>query len=157
MRIHDTLLGLFFMALAAAFFAYTFTFPSMPGQKYGPALFPQVIAVGVFACGLLIAWRGRGSGQPLWHVDEGLRDGRRLMSFLALPLAIGFYLLAAERLGFIPTAALVVGVLAWWFGVRPWKALLLALVVTAVVQWFFGTVMRVPLPRGWFMQLVAGG
>jgi hypothetical protein len=26
-----------------------------------------------------------------------------------------------------------------------------------VVQWFFGSLMRVPLPRGWFMQLVAGG
>jgi hypothetical protein len=25
------------------------------------------------------------------------------------------------------------------------------------VQWFFGSLMRVPLPRGWFMQLVAGG
>lgn len=157
MRIHDTLLGLLFMALAAAFFAYTFTFPSLPGQKYGPALFPQVIAVGVFVCGALIAGRGYGSGRPWWQVNEALQDGRRLMSFFALPLAIIFYLLAAERLGFIPTAALIVGTLSWWFGVRPWKAVQLAVVVTAVVQWFFGTVMRVPLPRGLFMQLVAGG
>jgi hypothetical protein len=29
--------------------------------------------------------------------------------------------------------------------------------VEIVVQWFFGTLMRVPLPRGWFMQLIAGG
>lgn len=157
MRIHDTLLGLLLMGLAAAFFAYTFTFPSLPGQKYGPALFPQVIAVGIFICGLLIAWRGRGSGQPLWRVDASLRDGRRLVSFLAIPLAVVFYLLAAERLGFIPTSALMVGALAWWFGVRPWKAVLLGVVVTAVVQWFFGTIMRVPLPRGLFMQIVAGG
>jgi hypothetical protein len=25
------------------------------------------------------------------------------------------------------------------------------------MQWFFGSLMRVPLPRGLFMQLIAGG
>lgn len=157
MRIHETWLGLIFMALAAVFFGYTYTFPDFPGQKYGPALFPRVVAVAAFACGLLIAWRGRRSGQPLLTFSESLRVPRLLASFLAMPAAIVFYLLAAERLGFLPTAALLVGGLGWWFGLRPLGAVLLGVLSSVGVNWFFGTIMRVPLPRGWFMQMVSGG
>jgi putative tricarboxylic transport membrane protein len=157
MRLHDTLLGLLLMALAAAFFGYTFTFPAFPGQRYGPALFPQVISAGIFICGGIIAARGWRSGAPWLRIDAALRDPRRLASFLAIPLAIVFYLMAAERLGFLPTAALIVGLLAWWFGVRPLTALLLGVVASGVIHWFFASLMRVPLPRGWFMQLLVGG
>lgn len=74
-----------------------------------------------------------------------------------MPLAIVFYLVAAERLGFLPTAAIVVAALCAWMGARLWVALVTGVLAALVVQWFFGTLMRVPLPRGWFMQLVAGG
>ena len=157
MRIHETWLGLLFMALAVVFFGYTFTFPEFPGQKYGPALFPRVVAVSAFACGALIAWRGRGSGVPLVAFSDALRQPRLLLSFLAMPAAIVFYLLVAERLGFLPTAALIVGSLGWWFGLRPVGAVMLGLVCAVGIQWFFGTIMRVPLPRGWFMQVLVGG
>ncbi len=122
MRLHDTLLGALLVALASAFFAYTFTFPDMPGQRYGPALFPRLIALGIIACGLVIAVRGRRSA--------------------------GSWLAFSEPL---------VGGLCAWLGVRLWAALLTGVLAALVVQWFFGSLMRVPLPRGWFMQLVAGG
>lgn len=157
MRLHETLLGLLIMALAAAFFGYTFTFPQLPGQRYGPDLFPRVIASGIFVCGAIVAWRGRRSGVPWMRRDDALRRAHDLAAFLAIPAAIVFYLLVAERLGFLPTAALIVGLLAGWFGVRWWQAILLGVAAAAAVQWFFGTLMRVPLPRGWFMLLVAGG
>jgi putative tricarboxylic transport membrane protein len=153
MRLHESLLG----PLAAAFFGYTFTFPAFPGQRYGPALFPQVVAVGIFLCGAILAVRGRRSGAPWLSLDATLREPRRLASFLAIPLAIGVYLLAAERLGFLPTAAVIVGVLAWWFGVRPLGALLLGVAASGLMHWFFASLMRVPLPRGWFMQVLFGG
>jgi putative tricarboxylic transport membrane protein len=44
-----------------------------------------------------------------------------------------------------------------WFRVRPALALVLAIVITGALQWFFGTMMRVPLPRGLFMQILHGG
>ena len=163
MRAHDTLLGLLMMALAALVFAYTLGFPAMPGQRYGPALFPQVVCAGIFGCGLLIAWRGRragsgsGAGAPWLAIDPALREPRRLISLLAIPVAIGAYLLLAERLGFLPTAALIVGALAWWFGTRWWAAIVLGLVTSVAVHAFFASVMRVPLPRGWFMQVFFGG
>lgn len=157
MRLHETLLGLLLMALAAVFFAYTFTFPAFPGQRFGPSLFPRVVSTGVFLCGALIALRGWRSGSAWLSIDPALRDPRRLMSFLSMPLAIGAYLLLADRLGFLPTAALIVGLLGWWFGMRPWGAVVLGGVASGVIHWFFASIMRVPLPRGLFMQLLFGG
>jgi putative tricarboxylic transport membrane protein len=157
MRAHPTLLGLLFIALAALFFGYTFTFPAFAGQRYGPELFPRVIALGIAACGLVLVVRGARSGTPWLALDPALRVPRQLGSFLATLGAIVFYLLAAPRLGYLPTAAILVGVLAWWFGARLWLALLAGIGAAALTHWFFASLMRVPLPRGWFMQLVAGG
>lgn len=157
MRLHPALLGLIFIALAAAFFGYTFTFPAFPGQRYGPELFPRVIAIGIAACGLVLVVRGWRSGAAWVAIDPDLRKPHRLGSFFATLGAIVFYLVAAPRLGFLPVAAIVVGGLSWWFGARWWVALVSGVVASVVVHWFFASIMRVPLPRGWFMQLIAGG
>ena len=157
MRLHDTVLGALLVALAAVFFGYTFTFPDMPGQKYGPALFPRLIALGIAGCGLVIAAGGWRSGARWVDFHPLLRRPQGWMALGAMPLAIVFYLVVAERLGFLPTAAVLVAALCAWLGVRWWAALLTGVVAAAVVQWFFGSLMRVPLPRGWFMQLVSGG
>jgi putative tricarboxylic transport membrane protein len=157
MRLHSSLLGLIVIALAAAFFGYTFTFPAFPGQRYGPELFPRVIALGIASCGLALVVRGWRSGAPWLALDPALREPRRLASFFATLGAIVFYLLAAPALGFLPVAAILVGALAWWFGARPWVAVAAGVVTSLVVHWFFASIMRVPLPRGLFMQVLFGG
>jgi putative tricarboxylic transport membrane protein len=157
MRLHPALLGLALIGLAAAFFGYTFTFPALPGQKYGPALFPRVIAIGIALCGVVIALRGWRSGAPWLALDPALRSSRGLVSFLATLGAVVFYLLAAPWLGFLPVAAIIVGALAWWFGASGRAALLTGVIAAVGVNWFFGSVMRVPLPRGLFMQVLFGG
>jgi putative tricarboxylic transport membrane protein len=57
----------------------------------------------------------------------------------------------------LPTAALLVGALAAWLGAGWRSALVLGVVSSGVIHWFFASVMRVPLPRGWFMQLLFEG
>jgi len=162
MRLSDTLLAAIFLALAAAIFAMTTTFPAFPGQKYGPDLFPRILAAGIAGCCLLIMLRAHGRARAghaeHWlTIDAALRDPKRLISFLLVPGGIVFYLVAADRLGFIPTAFLLLMGLFIWFGVRLGMALAVAVVATGLMQWFFGTLMRVPLPRGLFMQLLYGG
>lgn len=162
MRVHDTLLGLFFAALAVAILILTADFPSFPGQKYGPSLFPRILGVGILVCAVVIAWRGwresrRTGGRRIVAVDAAFADPGKLASFLLVPAGVGFYLLAADPLGFIPTAFALLAGLFLWFRVRPLPALVIAALTTGLMQWFFGTLMRVPLPRGLFMQLIHGG
>lgn len=77
-----------------------------------------------------------------------MRRPARLASFALMLGAMVFYLIASEPLGFIPTAFLIQLVLFLWFGVRPVMALIVAAAITIAVQYFFGSLMRVPLPRG---------
>jgi len=76
------------------------------------------------ACGLVIAVRGWRSGRPWLDWSEPLKRLPGWLSLLAMPAAIGFYLLAAERLGFLPTAAILVAALcAWLWGAAVGRAL----------------------------------
>lgn len=162
MRLNTMALGLFFVALALTFLGLTLNFPAFPGQKYGPALFPRLLGLGIMLCGALLIWRGwqervSAGRQALVSVDSAFRTPGKLISFLLIPGSIVGYLLLADVLGFVPTAfALLLG-LFLWFRARPLTALIVALGMTGAMHWFFGTMMRVPLPRGLFMQLLVGG
>lgn len=162
MRLSDRWLGVAVLALAAAMFSYTLTFPAFPGQKYGPALFPRILAVGMALCAALLIfgdWRRRAGGATVSHiaVDPQLRDRTRFISFALIPGAIIAYLLLADRLGFIPTAFMLLLGLMLWFRVRVPMALIVSVVMTGLLNWFFAGLMRVPLPRGLFMQVFFGG
>jgi putative tricarboxylic transport membrane protein len=162
MRLSDNWLAIIFIAVAAAMLGFTLTFPAFPGQKYGPSLFPRILATGIILCALLIIYRARqrrneGQGEPLLAIDPAFRERYRLWSFLAVPGAVVVYLLLADRLGFLPTSFMLLLGLMLWFGVQWLRAVVIALAMTGLMHWFFASVMRVPLPRGLFMQLLVGG
>ena len=46
MRVNDAVIGGVLVLFALAMIWYTRTFPAMPGQDYGPALFPVLIGIG---------------------------------------------------------------------------------------------------------------
>ncbi len=149
MRFNDAVVGTAFLLIAGAMIAMTFTFPPFPGQKYGPSLFPRIIGGGIIVFSVLLMLREwRAGGRPLLVLDGWIRSPRRLASFALMLAAMVFYLLASEPLGFMPTAFLIQLGLFLWFGVRPIMALVVAIVMTIAVQYFFGSLMRVPLPRG---------
>lgn len=158
MRLNDTWLAVIIIALAAAIFGFTFTFPPFPGQKYGPSLFPRILAVGMVICAMLLIVRERRmGGRPALLVDPAFAEKGRLVSFLLVPASVAMYLIFAERLGFIPTAFALLAGLLLWFRVRLVTALAVAISATLLLNWFFGSLMRVPLPRGLFMQIIQGG
>ena len=53
MRANDAICGIVLIFLAAVMIALAATLPEFPGQKYGPALFPRVLASGLVLCGEL--------------------------------------------------------------------------------------------------------
>ena len=47
MRFNDAVFGVVLLLAAVAVFAVARGFPGMPGQNFGPALFPDLIAAGL--------------------------------------------------------------------------------------------------------------
>ena len=54
MKFNDALCGAALVALGAVVLWHIQGFPPMPGQKYGPAWFPGLIAGGLIICGALL-------------------------------------------------------------------------------------------------------
>ncbi|MGN6097858.1 MAG: tripartite tricarboxylate transporter TctB family protein [Bosea sp. (in: a-proteobacteria)] len=150
MRFNDTVVGVAFIALAAAMIAMTFSFPAFPGQDYGPSLFPRILGAGIIFCSLVLILRDRRAAvaAPWLVMADWVREPRKVASFALMLAAMLFYLFASEPLGFIPCAFLIQIVLFLWFGVRPVTALVVAVGMTALVHWFFSSMMLVALPRG---------
>ena len=57
MKIHDALTGAALLVSGLFILWYVQSFPAIPGQKYGAALFPGLIAAGMAICGTLLVVR----------------------------------------------------------------------------------------------------
>ncbi len=79
-----------------------------------------------------------------------LRDPSRdwLWRSGAMLLAVAFYAVAAERLGFIATALLMLLGTFRVLGVPRRQAVLIAVLAAVIIYQVFGVLLRVPLPRG---------
>ncbi|HEY4250241.1 MAG TPA: tripartite tricarboxylate transporter TctB family protein [Roseomonas sp.] len=120
----------------------------VPGQDVGPSVFPMIIGGGMLVCGVLIAL-GIGSGLEVPKEDAATpRPWHYGLRALLPPALLVFYMLAAETLGFLITAAILVGALAVALGARWRLALPLALVAPFFVHAVFVKLLRVPLPDG---------
>lgn len=150
MRVNEAVIGALLVALTVAVFAATAAFPRIPGQPYGPDLFPRLIAGGLGVAGVLMILRGLLS-RPRLPLASLAPWARRPHSAGAVALALAailFYILAADTLGFVATAFLLLLVLMLSLRTPPVTALLTAAATTLVVEYTFGSLMRVPLPRG---------
>lgn len=154
MKLNDAVWGALLMVLAAAILIDIRGFPTIPGQQYGPALFPGVIAVGLVVCSVILIVRGlaaRRTGGERMHwvaLDAWTHSGRHVLA-LALTLGVNvLYILVADTVGFIPIGVFYLGLLFVVFGVRLRNAVPLALVITLVIHYAFYKLLRVPLPWG---------
>ena len=148
MRLNDSLLGAILLGFVGWVWWLTTFFPAFPGQDYGPNLFPRILAAAIGLCAVLLVLRGLRARGRLLTLAGWTREPARLFSFLLMPGAVLFYILASDRLGFIPTAFVILMVLLLWFRTRTVVALPVAAGMTLLVHWFFAGLMRVPLPRG---------
>jgi putative tricarboxylic transport membrane protein len=156
-RANDILSGLALIVFALAMMALTLTFPDFPGQKYGPSLFPRILGAGLILCGAALIWNGlaaRRAGAPWLELAPWTRDPRRVTSFLLTLALLLVYILASETVGFIPIALVFLLALFVWLGARPLPAVLTAVATTIAIHWFFSTMLRVPLPRGWLNAIL---
>ena len=71
-----------------------------------------------------------------------------MVAFLAVIGAVAFYILLADRVGFLIVGPAILFVLFLLFGVRPPRAAVVAIVATLVIWYAFYKLLRVPLPWG---------
>jgi putative tricarboxylic transport membrane protein len=151
LRANDAVCGLLIIALAATMIALTLSFPDYQGQKFGPALLPRILGFGLIVCGALLIVQGllaRPRNESLLTIAPWMRDSYRLVSFILVLFMLLLYILAADTIGFIPIAFVLLASLSLWLRARSLPALVTAGVATLTIYWFFATILRVPLPRG---------
>jgi putative tricarboxylic transport membrane protein len=156
-RVNDAVIGAVLVVFALALIAYTRTFPSMPGQDYGPALFPVLIGIGFLICGAILIVGGvrQLKTVPLLAGAEWLRSPHHVIDFLAVIGGLVLYILISDWLGFIPTAFLLLfGWLVLFRGGKPISSAVIALAVTLAVNYAFSQLLLVPLPPGLLQPLI---
>ncbi len=128
----------------------------VPGQDVGPNVFPMVVGAGLAGCGVMIALGiGRSFEAPeelgpdpvtgLPPPSPGRWAGLRA---LVPPGVLLLYVMLVDRVGFLPTAALLVLVMALALGARLRLAVPLALLAPLGAHAVFAKLLRVPLPDG---------
>jgi putative tricarboxylic transport membrane protein len=146
MTLNDRIIGLAAIAGGAAMIWGTLGFRDVPGQLYGSAFFPQIVGSVLMLTGaalILTAPRG----QPLVQLSPLLR-GQAAARCAAVVAAVVGWLWLAPQAGFLlSTGALIAG-LALVAGARVVPAVLTAVAMAAVLFVVFGSLLRVPLPRG---------
>jgi putative tricarboxylic transport membrane protein len=122
----------------------------MPGQKFGPAWFPGLVAIGLGICGALLAYQGARSGAALLAAPRWLREPRARAAVAAVLGGLVAYILAADAIGFHLTA---IAITALWVRVlgASWRVMVpVALIAPLVIHLAFYKLLRVPLPWGIF-------
>ncbi len=150
-------------------------FSDVAVEHFGPMLFPiAIFGLLVLTLTWVVAqetWLRRGAdelpleedrdvmpiaggelvGEREW--DAGLSVGGEMTRAtlgrpIAILIAVVFYALVAEHLGFLLAAFVLLLGLLWRFGVRPVSAIAVAGVTSVVTYQLFAIGLRVPLPRG---------
>lgn len=158
MKVNDALSGVVLVLLSGVIYALTWDYPGMPGQPYGPALFPRIIAVLMALTGLTLIISGlrRWRERPAVVFAEWVRSPRHAAGLIAVILSVVFYIYASKSLGFVLTGFIILAVLFLLLRGRAhlWSSLAIAAVTIIAIQQFFGELLRVPLPWGVLQSII---
>ena len=154
MRLNDAVWGALLLLFSGVLLVHVQGFPRIPGQQVGPALFPGFLAVGLAVCGALLIVKGlatrRAWGERAeWIAFAGWTRSRKHVVAFALTLGVNvLYILAVDKLGFIPLGVIYLGLLFWVYGVPAKWIVPLAIAMTLGIHYAFYKLLKVPLPWG---------
>jgi putative tricarboxylic transport membrane protein len=149
-KLSDAIFGLLLLALGAVVIAVVSSYPTIPAQRVGPALFPALIALGLVIGGLLLiarGWRDRAM-VPWIRFEPWVQSPRHVAGFIGVIGSVVFYIVAANWLGFLLTSLIILTVLFRLFGVALGRSIVIAAIATFVIHFAFYKLLRVPLPWG---------
>jgi putative tricarboxylic transport membrane protein len=124
----------------------------MPGQKFGPAWFPGLIALGLGVCGVGLVFCGWRSSAHWVQFPEWMHRERSRAAVLAVLGGVVFYILAADKLGFFPTGIVIVALWVRVLGASWRMTIPIAVIAPLIIHLAFYKGLRVPLPWGLLEQ-----
>ncbi|GAB1582834.1 tripartite tricarboxylate transporter TctB family protein [Phyllobacterium phragmitis] len=148
MRFNDAVLGAVLLAFSITIGLWAHSFPAIPGQEYGAAVFPTLIAFVLGACSLLLIISGLRQGGGILLFEGWARAPGGYIRILCTIALIIFYILAAKPLGFIPTMSVILLFTLRMLKTGWLQAFFIALATAILLQWSFGKFLQVPLPWG---------
>jgi putative tricarboxylic transport membrane protein len=152
MKINNAVSGILVGLFGLAVFIHSQSMETMGQQQIGPEVFPEVISVGMMICAILLIIKGvkekKQTGEGWVELPEWAGEPRTLFGFFLIVIALGFYILASDSLGFLITGFIMLMVLFLYFQAKPWVALVTALISVFVIHYLFYSVLKVPLPWG---------
>ncbi len=148
MQLSDRLSGLLAAGLGLAVVLFARTFPPMPGQDIGPALFPSLAGIGLIGFGGWMVVADRGMARAWVRFDDWARRPRMVAHFVLVIAALIVYSLTLTVIGFFIASMIFLGVLMTAFGAPSKWALPLAVIVTLLIHYVFYSLLRVALPWG---------
>lgn len=150
MKINDVASGIILLVFSIVLWTSAHALPNPGDQLYGPAFFPEwiAIAMGIAAAVMIVTSRSQIGSQPFVGFDDWVREPRRVMQFLLVPAAVIFYVYTVDKLGFILAAAVVLAGLLLSQGVRLKVLLPTTVGIILLIYAIFDMLLRVPLPRG---------
>jgi putative tricarboxylic transport membrane protein len=153
LKLHDALSGAGLAALGGVVLWHIQGFPAMPGQKFGPAWFPGLIAAGLVLCGAILIVQGlrhAGTTQPWITLPAWYRKPRPVAGVVSVLGGLLFYVFAADSLGFHITGILLLTAWSRLLGASWRLSISVAVVATLVIHLSFYKLLRIPLPWGIF-------
>lgn len=155
MRFNDAVIGFVLIVVGALVVWHARSFPAMPGQDYGPALFPTLLASGVMLGGAFLVVSGLRQRAALVEWAAWTRQPLLLLNFLSVPAALLFYILFSDALGFLLAASLVLAsLIALYRRGHVVSSIVIAAAAAIVIQQAFSRLLLVPLPRGVIENLI---
>jgi putative tricarboxylic transport membrane protein len=150
MKFNDAVFGAVLLLLGIAVLVHVPSFPPIPGQKYGPGIFPGLVAAGLVVCAVMLIVSGlkHRATEPWLETGTWTRSQRHIAAFAVTIVGTMAYVLLANRVGFLIVAPLLLFVLFVSYGVRRNVAIVTAIVATLVIHLAFYKLLRVPLPWG---------
>ncbi|MFN7102160.1 MAG: hypothetical protein ACK4N1_06000, partial [Pseudorhizobium sp.] len=85
MRFNDATIGAIFLLLGVSLAWYSYGLPAIPGQDYGAATFPLMVAVGLIGCSARLLYSGiRKGGEPWVFLADEVKSPRALAGVAAM-------------------------------------------------------------------------
>lgn len=151
MKANDVVIGIAVALFGAAVILLALGLPKpLAGAHiaYGPEFFPVLVGAALVLAGAGLALTGGGYTRPAVALGPEFRDWRRIGGLALAVAALWGFVAFGATVGFLPIAVVTLVALLVVGGLRPMKAIPLAVAGALLIHVLFARVLLVPLPLG---------